>query len=336
MRLSSTLAVAATSTGGWQVELIPTTGSTNTERPTSQVRTSIKRVCAVIIIVNLIALLPVFWYVQLGRLCSHVIPLLLSSASVCLLASLNIGPTTAHDVQLTQNHSTFYPAFACCSNLSAACPRKGPVSLCSRTPSSSSCRYAHSWAAKSRAIIPDSTLRGPASASLGLSEHDAARQRRSAWSVSSPPGEGLLFRERDFQRGVIWRDRARQSIGRPANRNHGERSASKFGSLLRYHLAAIIFYTHYDSMHTLLLFCWLLGKDAPFLRKPSTVPKQASPGLCHCCSMPLFFLPFAPPSLLPQPTRSSTGHNREKKAPITRNYPTNLIHPSIPSPLSYF
>jgi hypothetical protein len=44
-----------TSMDGWQVELIPTTGSTNTERPTSQER--MKRACAVIAIVNLIALL---------------------------------------------------------------------------------------------------------------------------------------------------------------------------------------------------------------------------------------------------------------------------------------
>lgn len=185
-----------TSTGGWQVELIPTTGSTNTERPTSQY---VSRESAPLSLSSILSLVvgarmasgtyrsgcvsAVTWY-----------PSSSARPQFACLALLNIGPTTAHDVQLTQNHSTFYPALTCCSHLSVACPRKGPVSRRSRTPSSSSCRIAHSWAAKSQAIIPDSTLRGPASASLSLSGHDAARQSLecfiAAWRRTAIPREG--------------------------------------------------------------------------------------------------------------------------------------------------
>lgn len=126
-----------TSKDGFQVELIPTTGSTNTEMAHLSKYVSRVRLCR-------------YHYRQSyrlvrqsrQRLCeNHVIPLLRVGQIGPQFASMNIGPTTAHDVQLTQNHSTFYPALACCSNLSAACPRKGPVSLCSKTPSL--CRYAH-------------------------------------------------------------------------------------------------------------------------------------------------------------------------------------------------
>lgn len=132
--------------------------------------------------------------------------------------------------------------------------------------------------------------------------------------MSSPPGEGLLFRERDIQRGASWLPG--ETEHELANRNHGERGASKFGSLLHHRLAANIF-LHPLRQHAYIattVFCWLLGKDAPFLRKPSlTVPKQASPGLCHCflCRCFSSFLPLPAFSHSPQGP-ASTGHNREK------------------------